>query len=86
MVSRISRVSSNFFDGRAVTFFDYLSKGMIGESEFKTNYSQSAALVEVLRSFCSVEHLFSCNGNQLKQNLVFMNKLAEILAFKFINS
>lgn len=86
VVSGRAVVSSHSSDGKTVTFFDYVSKGMMGESEFMANSAQAAATVVALSDFRCLELPYAGNEEQLKQNPIFMTKVAESLAFKLINT
>lgn len=79
-------VSSHSLDGKTVTFFDYVSKGMMGESEFMAKSAQAAATVVALSDFRCLELPYARNEDKLKQNPTFMTKVAESLAFKLINT
>lgn len=86
VVSGRATVSSHSLDGKTVTFFDYISKGMMGESEFMAKSAQAAATVVALSNFRCLEFPYAGNEKRLKQNPAFMTKVAESLAIKLINT
>lgn len=81
-----AKVCSAAPNGKNLVLSYYISDGMIGEIEFAAHLDTAIATIVAITDFIYVE--LPCQGYeaQLRQNVVFLTKLAEGIAEKMLDS
>lgn len=81
-----AKVCSTTANGKNLVLSYYISEGMIGELEFMARLDVATATIVAITDFTYLE--IPCRGyeTQLRENVVFLSKMAEAIAGKLIDS
>lgn len=86
IVSGKAKVFSMAKNGKNMLLSFYMSDGIMGDSEMMTKEKKTSATVVALSDLTCIVIPYKKNMSVLKNNLLFMNIVAESLAYKLIES